>query len=109
VGGIFCDLSKAFDYDNHDILLVKLKFYGVRGHTFNLFASYLKSRYQRVITGTSVSNIYFSEWHEVKRGVPQGSILGPLFFLLYINPSALSDGHCPHAARSHSFVYISTS
>jgi len=78
VGGIFCDLSKAFDFVNHDILIAKLKFYGVRGHTFNLIASYLKSRYQRVITRTSGSNIYFSEWHEVKRGVPQESILGPL-------------------------------
>ena len=92
VFAIFCDLSKAFDYVNNDILLAKLKFYGVRGHTFNLFASYLNSRYQRVTTRTIGFNIYYSECHEVKRGVPQGSILGPLLFILYVNdlPGSIS-------------------
>ena len=78
MGGIFCDLSKAFDYVNYDILLAKLEFYGVKGHAHKLTTSYLKNRYQRVITRSNGSNTCYSEWDEVKRGVPQGSVLGPL-------------------------------
>jgi hypothetical protein len=50
VGGIFCDLKKAFDYVNHDVLLSKLKFYGVRGKANALMKSYLHDRHKRVVT-----------------------------------------------------------
>ena len=85
VGDIFCDLTKAFDYVNHDILLAKLEFYGVMGHAYKLITSYLNNRYQRVVTRNNHSNTYYSEWDKVKRGVPQESVLWPLFFLTYIN------------------------
>jgi hypothetical protein len=82
VGGIFCDLQKAFDCVSHDILIKKLEFYGITGKFGALIKSYFKGRYQRVNLDT---NSFSSRWEEIKSGVPQGSILGPLFFLLYIN------------------------
>jgi hypothetical protein len=85
VGGIFCDLTKALDYVSYDILLAKLEFNGVTGHAHKLITSYLKNRYQRAIIGTNCSSTYYSKWDKVKRGVPEGSVLGPLFFLIYIN------------------------
>jgi len=85
VGGIFCDLSKTFDYVNYDILLTKFEYYGVKSHAYKLITSYLKNGYQRVITRTTCCNTYYSEWDEVKEGVPPGSVLGPPFFLLYSN------------------------
>ena len=50
VGGIFCDVQKAFNYVNHNILLSKLEFYGITGITYKLLKSYLKGRYQRVVS-----------------------------------------------------------
>ena len=78
--GIFSDFQKAFDTVDHGILLDKLDCYGIRGIAHELFISYLSSRQQSVMY-----NGYESEFKMMRCGVPQGSILGPLLFLLYIN------------------------
>ena len=80
VMGLFVDLTKAFDTVDHDILLYKLDNYGIRGHANNFFRSYLSNRKQFTIV-----NGEKSELQEINFGVPQGSVLGPVLFLLYIN------------------------
>jgi hypothetical protein len=76
VGGIFCDLQKAFDCIDHNILLAKLEFFGITDVTYRLIKSYLQGRYQRVVLSNYFPHSY-SQWGEITRGVPQGSILGP--------------------------------
>jgi hypothetical protein len=73
---------------NHEILLAKLEFYGIQGTLYKLIASYLNDRYQRVIIKDKQSNNYFSNLEQIRLGVPQGSILGPIFFFLYVKRSS---------------------
>ena len=79
-GAILMDLSKAFDTINHDLLLAKLYAYGFDKNALRLIRSYLTERWQRTKINQS-----FSSWTELLQGVPQGSVLGPLLFNIYIN------------------------
>jgi len=78
--GVFIDLSKAFDTLNHKILLNKISYYGIRGVALSWFTSYLQNRLQYVSL-----NGHLSDTLEITCGVPQGSILGPMLFLIHIN------------------------
>ena len=75
--GIFLDLKKAFDTVNHQILVDKLNFYGIRGIPLAWFTSYLDNRQQYVMV-----NGHVSSYNNVVCGLPQGSVLGPSLFFL---------------------------
>ena len=87
--GVFLDFSKAFDTVDHDNLLEKLGKYGIQGVELQWFCDYLSNRMQYV-----TYNNHKSQKEKITCGVPQGSILGPLLFLLYINDQANVSSHC---------------
>ena len=91
IRGVFLDISKAFDKVWHEDLVSKLKQNGISGNLPNIFEVFLRNRKQRVALNGQTSN-----WKNIHAGVPQGSILGPLLFLIYINDLAenLSSNCC---------------
>ena len=100
--GVFLDISKAFDKVWHEGLLLKLSLNGISGNLLKLLRDFLYCRKQRVVL-----NGQNSSWENVNAGVPQGSILGPLLFLIYINN--LSNGvssDCKLFANNKSFFSV---
>ena len=100
---VFCDISKAFDRVWHEGLIYKLKAAGVSGDVLRWFHSYLSGRRQREVLPGS-----FSEWVYIKAGVPQGSILGPLLLLSYINDIVKNIGSniCLFADDTSLFIIV---
>ena len=100
--GVFVDLEKAFDTVNHSILISKLENYGIRGNSNKWIASYLESRTQKVTL-----NGFSSKSANITCGVPQGSILGPLLFIIYINDMHNAMKHCivHHFADDTNLLY----
>ena len=103
--GVFIDLQKAFDTVNHKILLGKLEHYGIRATANSWFESYLTGRSQFVSI-----NGFNSNFKNIYHGVPQGSVLGPLLFLIYINDlhNAIRHSDVYHFADDTNLLHINT-
>ena len=106
VGALFMDLSKAFDALDHSLLLAKLSEYGFDNNSLSFARSYLTNRFQRCKIESHCSN-----WREITTGVPQGSILGPLLFNIFINDIFLfveSSNICNYADDNTLFAFGKT-
>ena len=86
----YTDYSKAFDRIDHYSLIKKLRHIGIRGDLLRWFSSYIENRSQAVVI-----NNYMSSWVNVPSGVPQGSLLGPFLFVVYVNDI----DHCLHTSK----------
>ena len=100
---IFLDFAKAFDTVNHNILLTKLEYYGIRGTALSWFKSYLIES-----TQTTKIDCSYSNYSTINCGIPQGSVLGPLLFLIYINDIYLSAQEVPfHLFADYTCIFYS--
>lgn len=99
--GIFLDISKAFDCVNHSILIKKLENFGIRGPPLKLIQNYLSHRKQQVKVGNSHSSL-----NTITCGVPQGSILGPLLFVIFINDLISSSGESTICFADDTNIFI---
>ena len=104
--GVFIDLRKAFDTVNHNILISKLEYYCIRGIPLEWFKSYLHNRFQNISVNCTDSELLL-----IKHGVPQGTILGPLLFLLYNHDlhKAITFSKIHHFTDNTNFLYESPS
>ena len=96
--GVFIDLKKTFDRVNYEILLHKLKLCGIKGACLEWFKSYLSNQNQYIINN-ACNNIQKSVYLDILCGVPEGSILGPLLFLIYV------DDHCKCSEKLNPIMF----